>query len=233
MSLPTNPLQASASAAPLTRRTFLALAGASALALCGCTKEAPRSAKEVDPRRLQNALEGIRTWLLEHSPSVAHALQPGLTSHDIERVTGNLPFAIPTEIALLYQWHNGTSSEDPFIWKHRFLPLETAIEFWAKNQSSSWQDTWFPIFLHQGDAYFIAPFGYKARSLPIRHFTLTGKEHPNTFQSLTLMMETELEWYKSRAVRVNAKGGLVGDPARMREIFERKNPGMPYPGGVD
>lgn len=213
----------------LSRRALLQLTAAGLAIVSGCSKAAPIS-NEVDPKRLYNALEGIRNWLVEHNPEVAHSLQAGLTSNEVETLTANLPFALPIEVCLLYQWHNGTSSDGPFIFNHRFLSLQESVEFYRKNLEGGWQTSWFPLFLHKGDAYFVAPFGFKSKSLPIRHFSLQSKESPNAFSSLTVMMETALDWYSKGAVRVGKKGELTSDPERVRQIFERHNPGLVFPG---
>ena len=212
----------------MSRRSFLGVAACGMLTACGCDKG--KGSAELDPRRLQNALEGIRAWLVEHTPDVAHQLQPGLSSKEIETITANVPFALPFEESLLYEWHNGSTSDGPFIFNHRYLPLQEAVEFYRKGLGTGWQTSWFPLFMHKGDAYIVAPFGFKSKQMPIRHFTLQSTESPNVFQNLTAMMETALDWFRSGAVRAARNGTLRPDEDMMRKIFERHNPGLPFPG---
>lgn len=198
------------------------------MTVSGCSRDTPASS-EVDPKRLHNALEGVRQWLIKNNPDVARGLQPGLTANEIEAITANLPFSLPLEEFLLYEWHNGSSSGAPFIFNHRFPSLQESIAFYRKNNEGGWQTSWFPLFFHRGDAFFIAPFGFKSKSLPIRHFTLQSNEFPNAFSSLTVMMETALAWYRSGAVKVGKGGELTADQEQLRKIYERLNPGLIYP----
>lgn len=214
----------------LSRRGFLATAASlGALLSLGCNKEAG-PVTELDPKRLRDALDGIKKWLSQNNPETANALQPGLSTHEIEKLTEQMPIALTDELFLLYQWHNGTSKDAPFIWNHHFPPLQTVVRFWSKSLESTWQPSWFPIFLNRGDAYLVAAFGYKAKMLPIRHFAPQSSSCPNAFANLTTMMETALEWYTSGAVKSNGRGGLRADTDLVRVIFQKHNPEQQYPG---
>lgn len=94
---------------------------------------------------LTDALERILVWLEEHeSLELARfeSLQPGLTLTEIDKITADLPFRLPLEVYELYQWANGTWTEEEFYGQyflsHVFLLLESAVEIYtALTQASS------------------------------------------------------------------------------------------------
>lgn len=85
-------------------------------------------------------LERLFQWLAINVPRIAQGLQPGLTREQIEVQVQALPFRLPEELYLLYQWRNGGTVEiapeghPPYqgaielLPPYRLLSLEEAIE---------------------------------------------------------------------------------------------------------
>ena len=216
----------------MPRRAFLGVLGAAGFLTFGCEKSdsgLSSSSKAIDPKQLRDNLDGIKAWLEKNNPEVAASLQPGMSRREIEMITAEMPFALPDEVVLLYQWYNGTSIDAPFIWNYRFLPIEDAALFWKKNERSGWLNK-FPMFAHRGQYYFVAPFGIAVKSLPVRHFSPKNTDHPNAFLNVTVMAQTALEWYKSGAVKVGKAPNLRAvNMEKIREIHEKLNPDTLFP----
>lgn len=76
-------------------------------------------------------LERILDYRAIADPYLREKLRPGLTLEQIDKQTRDLPFALPDEVKILYQWHDGTEEDwerHPLIGYHDFRPLEEVIE---------------------------------------------------------------------------------------------------------
>jgi len=149
--------------------------------------------------KLTEALEKITNWLQEHTPSTYFSLlRPGLSDAQIEEITKELPFQLPTEIYELYKWSNGSIDlyrdgksiyifHADYITENRFGPyygfrsLQAAIAqyFWQLKRYSipSLEDdsyrfyNWLPIFYSE-DLY---------RRVGYVLIDSKGKEYPIVF----------------------------------------------------
>lgn len=76
---------------------------------------------------LLNRFEAV---LKEKAPSVASALQPGLSEAEIAKLETEYNVQLPDDLRLLYQWHNGIprDSEPTITPLHEFYPLEHALK---------------------------------------------------------------------------------------------------------
>lgn len=186
------------------------------------------------------AAERIEAFLRGEAPAAAEALQPGLTSAELDSTLGPLPCRLPEEVHRLYGWHAGArpGSAQPFVARHAFIaPSEAVAEYrerlrGARDRAWRWEEAWFPLFELYGEHYVTACTPGAVRAAPVRWVTPERPESPIAFTSLTTLLQTVAEWYESGAV--GASGGEVTlDLERMREIHGRLNPGAVFPyGGV-
>jgi cell wall assembly regulator SMI1 len=56
---------------------------------------------------MPSLLNRFETVLKEKAPSVAAALQPGLSEGEIAKLEAEYNVQLPEDLRLLYQWHNG------------------------------------------------------------------------------------------------------------------------------
>ena len=61
---------------------------------------------------LTNALNRILAWTEKNFPDELQYLQPGLSKTEIDELTKDMPFPLPSEVYELYQWRNGTRQGD-------------------------------------------------------------------------------------------------------------------------
>lgn len=167
---------------------------------------------------LINSLEKILDIWKEDREGFVELVQPGLTYQEIQNSISHLPFQIPQELYLLYQWRNGIKfPEGPiyydgvrdFIPGCQFIPLEDAIqecerlENWRKTYTSLSDENcdrpWFP-FLSDGDAGHFIVLGDENRhesssilSVDCNAGLLPSIQYPN----LTSMMAMVTECYES------------------------------------
>ncbi len=154
--------------------------------------------------QLSQALERIYLWFQVNARVVAGALQPGLTHEQISTQVQDLPFCLPQEVYQIYQWHNGSSAQQPveFLPQYRFLSLEEAldryqmtVEIWRQGvseteQLQSWcprPEGWFPLFAEDSNFYMVVGQPEPKTTAPIIHFSEYG-DHGLVFNSLTDMM---------------------------------------------
>ena len=77
---------------------------------------------------ITESLDRILNWLQQHKPEYALLFLPGLSLEEIEEKVKVLPFRLPSEVYELYQWRNGTKSEESIFVYHYFWDLDTAVE---------------------------------------------------------------------------------------------------------
>lgn len=125
---------------------------------------------------IDSALAHLTTVLRNLGVPGLDALQPGLTTEAIERLTGRLPFAFPLELQFLYQWHNGTS---PATGQNRlfpgggFPPLADALAVYEDFRGGARRATqgtgtdpdlvydahWFPVLFSYGNSVYVVECG--------------------------------------------------------------------------
>ena len=113
---------------------------------------------------MELALKHLYGVLDRRKVPAASALQPGLAGEAIERLMKRVPYSIPTQLAALYQWRNGTrptTRSGELFPGGRFLPLADAIAAYQRFVDGARQATrdtdveavavydphWFPVFV--------------------------------------------------------------------------------------
>lgn len=98
------------------------------------------------------------------SPDLPNLLQPGLSPEQIYHIAP-IPYKLPKEVLMLYQWHNGTHQdpdkpEQPLFYYHTFMPIQEAYEvyqwkmqFNKEENDQIFEPRLFPLFTFQGEYY--------------------------------------------------------------------------------
>ncbi|MEA5508929.1 SMI1/KNR4 family protein [Crocosphaera sp. UHCC 0190] len=187
---------------------------------------------------LIEALERIRYWLEQNLPESAAALEPGLSISEIEALLSAFPFQLPAEIYTLYQWRNGSSSQDynffPFHW---FLPLDVALSFieeekqiqaqLTNHSEASWNDCWFPFSRFQGDYYIIKGSENCQAFSPVYLVFQEDREVDDpwmVYSSLTTMMLSLAEGYETGAYYLDENKIINTDESAIDKIERKYNP---------
>ena len=118
----------------------------------------------------------LREWS-QLDPPFLPDLEPGLTTQQINFLTQNLPFVLPTAVVELYQWHNGTPDSELFTPLSYLMPLEDAIETYVNyirpdleaikeslsekpdSGDEALADFYFPVFSDAGGGLLLVPCG--------------------------------------------------------------------------
>jgi len=196
------------------------------------------SPEDYEPARLTAALARLESWVDENNPVVAAALQPGLDAGVAAARAEAAGCRLPREILDFLEWHNGMPADTdvPLIWYHRFMSMDDALERRGTYRNPFLSLTaavppdWFPVFEFQGEYYFTrCQSGHDVAR--IWHWLNEEPETRPAFGSLTDLIETAVEWYERGAVSVvdRSTGMLEEDLPRVREIYERHNPGYRFP----
>lgn len=184
-----------------------------------------------DEKALQRALQRIFVWHRRHNPVAARALRPGLSDEQIDALTKDLPFRLPSELRVLYRWRDGGTPGIPFVGYHGFLSLEQAVAFHRRNRRwRRWGETWLPVFEFEHESYFVICDGFESPK-PIRYLFLEEPHYWVSFTNLTTMMQTAAESMEKGAVWVvePESGAMEQDLALVSAIHERLNPGALFP----
>lgn len=181
---------------------------------------------------LTEALERILNWLQVNCPSIALFPYPGLAHEQIEQLTKNLPFQLPSEICELYNWRNGTLHGHGFFPFSVFYSLEEAI-LYNKQEVKYWQEGDDPIalcrliiFSHNGSFFFVVCEKEEKQSVPIwvEH---TGQQPVICYANLTSLILMIAECYETGAYYVDStKTFLKEDTTKSDKIFRKYNPNI-------
>lgn len=146
---------------------------------------------------LTTALDKIFTCLQTQAPTMAAALQPGLTAPELAAQLQSYPFLLPAEVLELYQWRNGSELTTPceILPMHRFLPLAEAIELYQfmitalqdDDPKDEFAGDWLPIFGEDANFY-LAIGNQEGRSQAPIVYRSEYHDVVAEFDSLTSMM---------------------------------------------
>jgi len=57
---------------------------------------------------MRQALASLENELIQRAPELHRGLRPGLTEAKLEEILGPFPHAVPNQLRVFYQWHDGT-----------------------------------------------------------------------------------------------------------------------------
>jgi len=173
------------------------------------------------------ALAALEAELRRVNAPVLAALRPGLGADSIRRLTQELPFRLPGEVAALYEWHDGSSGDGPaeeLFPSGRFPSLQRAVEAYffevrlarevtsgtGLDPDSSYAADWFPIFVTAGGDRYVAT---QAGSGPVRLLDrVDWSSQVEEAASFANFLEQLVERYQ--------KGAYVAGPVRTVVVNE-------------
>ena len=112
---------------------------------------------------LLETLNRFDNVLSQTAPNIANRLQAGLTAAEIETQIASFSWRLPQDGRILYQWHNGLSSQPRLNWAEKLLRIK---DKWHGELSGRENE----IYLKLGDRLIIAKF------LPL-DYALAGHRH--------------------------------------------------------
>lgn len=196
--------------------------------------------------KLQNALERILEWNKVYDPRGVSFLKPGLSIAEIDEISQDLPFKLPQVVYELYQWRNGSISEqdieEPEYDYHGgytfcdfgFYPLKKVIET-CKDRLSSFKPhckgdylldpCWLEVFFRID----LEVFGYVIAEENEKDCLVIFKESDENdvtteqYLSLTNMMLTIAEYLETGAYYKNDNGRFRWDELKAKAIWQKYN----------
>lgn len=191
---------------------------------------------------ITTALDKIIQLPPHNQEASLYALQPGLSSNEITRITEPiLPLQLTTEAYELYMWRNGvrpgSAFKDSQVFLHyEFLSLEEALTItqmiWEIGERShmylmEWEhQPLFIIFENNGE-YLATPLSEKKFDVsPIVLISKIGEVCGLQFLSLTRMIQTILEACESGAFYMDNEGWISINENKWQALHEKLNPGI-------
>ena len=176
------------------------------------------------------SLEGLgRRTVLSH-------LRPGVSQSGIETLFGSIGLSVPTNLAGLYAWRDGTAVEpgEPlddlqFFPGFYFLSLDDAMASYRRfSGDARWSEGWFPVFANGGGDFYAVDLHHSDESdAPVIGFILDQPEHPIEYQGIASMIATIAACYEEGAFYVDARGYLEMDDERHAVVAKLHNPEVP------
>lgn len=188
---------------------------------------------------IEGLLERFQRILETNAPSVANALQPGLSETQITALEAQGGFKLSEDLRATYRWHNGMSTNGylDLIPGHRFLPLEeivserSAVRQQIQSATAMQQAAFAALVGHRkdwvniladgaGDGYFYDPMRPASQGAFFYHF---GEiRHYVWFPSFRNFIAAATEAWESRAFHLEQDGrGPVENGDQSQTIWQR------------
>ena len=184
-------------------------------------------------------LARLQLVLETNAPSVAAALQPGLSDAEITSLETSGGFRLSDDLRTLYRWHNGIARSNTvgLLPGQRFVPLDelvseraiirqqvstaTKVQKLAFAVFAGHRRTWIQIFDDRaGDGYFFDPNRSESEGAFFFHFAEGG--YYLWFPSLRNFLSGVAECYESHFIKVaNDNKGLDEDYKETQKVWER------------
>jgi len=196
--------------------------------------------------KLQNALERILEWNKVYKLERISFLQTGLSIAEIDEISQDLPFKLPQVVYELYQWRNGSISEQDindseYLYRagymfcgFGFYPLKKVIET-CKEKLSFFEPSCKGIYLLDPcwlEVFFridLEVFGYVIAEENKKDCLVIFKESDENdvtteqYLSLTNMMLTIAEYLETGAYYKNENGYFHWDESQAKTIWQKYN----------
>jgi len=152
---------------------------------------------------LRKALDEIYIILCEVDSYFTTIFNPGLIRTEIEEFMHGFELYPNEEICELYQWSNGTQSEETFFPSYSFNSLAENLDMYEMLRevdgytNQFWKSGWFPI-CNCDDSYYFIDCGNSFTQLSNVYFYRTdiGIDATVAFPSLTSMMQGIAECHR-------------------------------------
>lgn len=173
---------------------------------------------------LKADLHWLDGWIGASYPALAGVLRPGLTDEQIDALMRGTGLRLPSELRVLYRWHDGSSdtSSVPFLFYHRWLSL-------AESKRRR-RGGWWPVLEFDGECLFVLLDDQARGGTPVLHMMIEDTEARVAFTNITRMIATHRRWIERGACRVNPRTAVLSsDQVACRKIHAPLNPGATYP----
>ena len=195
-------------------------------------------------------------WLEKNRPGYAASFLPGLSDEELREKLANVELELPQEIYELYRWRNGTQNgEDPksvIFPCMQYMPLDEAIEYYddfIENTIDIFDEQDFQDIFELLDAKQVNQYGNKKYLFPFYRCNcdflavlLSGEQQRHSpiidisgeldlkmiFRSLTSMMQTLTEYFKTGVYYLGEDNFLDWDEEKMEPVFQKYNPGLSF-----
>lgn len=213
------------------------------LCLAGCSNMVPMipyhypKANNMPPvveQSMESLLKRLEDILTEKAPSVASAMQPGLSAEEIDQLEVKYGVELSEDVRLLYQWHNGIAwNSGPTITPlHEFYPLEYSLERRAEgahhfNASDARIKRmmepilpWLPLFQDAGgDGYYFDPERSPEEGAVFKNFLEVGSY--TFFPSMKNVIAGLIACYEEDCYFVGSDGRVDGDFEKADQIWRK------------
>lgn len=189
---------------------------------------------------LTDTLNRIKVWLQSNYLVIAESIPPGLSLEEIQAIPRNIPFSLPSEVCELYQWSRGHNQETQTMYTCIFDPyesmalcsLEAAIALRPIFEDEIYEcaikyagKSLFPIFQTDAENFCVVGEWDNKDSSPIIFVSKIG-DMVNRYTSLTSMMLTLADCFKTSAVSFNEKGYTNWDLEKFASAYLKHNSGL-------
>jgi len=187
---------------------------------------------QVSVALLQKALASLTVWLETSAPDCIDEFSPGLIDLEIQNRLADLPFKLPQEVNILYQWRNGSGFDSRLFVYHDFLDLDRALEsfealneVWPEIAEPDTPQPLFPLFEFEGE-YFATIGSDKAVTTSPVYYISEIFEVDLAYNSLTTMLLTLAESCQAGCYTVSdGRVEKLSDFKRWSRIRQQYNPG--------
>jgi len=157
-------------------------------------------------------------------------LNKGASSDEFDAVEKALDCTIPAELRYLWEWRNGERTES-FLWYHRFLSIDDALEQYNLLRSNEWgalwRTNWIPLFEFQEEWYGVECSKTATTATPVISFFIeTGATV--SYTNLTSYMGTMAAAMLREAVTWDGSF-WEADTYHLSKIHAEYNPNTEFP----
>jgi cell wall assembly regulator SMI1 len=185
---------------------------------------------------LDQSLRTLEKQLNELGRPVIGLLNEGISQGETARRMTSAGLALPADLAVLYEWHDGTSSfsgvklDDLHLIPGFYFPdLDEALTNYEVFKSDSrWDEAWLPVLANGGgDFYAVDCTNNPETAGQVHNFMLGEAQHPVEYLSLTAMFATYVQAFRQGIYFLHPSGYLDAHDQRFFELAKTLNPEAP------
>ena len=179
----------------------------------------------------------VLTWLQKlERKTVVQALRPPIDRTRLESDLARLQLRPCEDLLAFYLWAGGTAAPTDgslddlhFFPGFYWLSWEDAVRnFLTFRADARWRPGWFPVFANGGGDFYVVDCGERGGSrCGVIGFLLGEREQLLEYESLTTMLATILDCYRTGCFFVDGRGYLEMVDASLAKIAKIHNPLVP------
>ena len=186
---------------------------------------------------ISHSLNLILKFLKKWELPVCQLLNEGLTKSEIEKSFQQTELKLIAELIDLYIWRNGTDISEgtllddiQLIPGFHFLSLQHAIKnYLVFKEDERWNRSWFPVFANGGGDFYAVDLSHaNNNSAPIIGFIIGELEQVVEYESLSTMLMTFSECFRSNVIFKTPEGFLEMDDSKLAKIARQFNPNIDF-----